>query len=537
MSARKQKYEDSRIGVIYARYSSHAQKDASIEQQFAECEAFAKQNGITVIEHYEDRAITGRTDKRDGFQRMMRDAENGHFHFVLAWKSNRIGRNMLQAMQNEAKLNSLGIRCLYVEEDFDNTAAGRFALRSMMNVNQFYSENMAEDVRRGMYDNAAQCKVTNGQLPFGYKKGEDMRYALDPPKDDIVREIFNRVLCGDSQSDIAADLNARGIPTGSGAKWNKNSFHSLLKNERYTGVYIYSDVRIEGGVPQIVDKGIFLRVQDVIKMKKSPKGRNRKEVADYLLTGKLFCGHCKGYMVGVSGTGKSGKVHYYYSCNTHRIERTCDKKNVCKETIERAVAEAIQQYILKDDVIEWMADQAVALSKQYRSQSIIGTLEAQLSDNKRAVKNLLDAIELGIITDTTKNRLLELEKEQAVLTSRLSEESAHVLNYSKDDIVSALSLYKGGNIDDKKFQSVLFDSFLKAVYLYDDKIKIVFSIDKDKNSVDIPFDPKSIEDSTAEKCSYNFSDGSPKESYTNPYPTLTVLDTVFVLTVMFDGKK
>ena len=127
------------VGVIYARYSSHAQKDASIEQQVRECLAFAKDRGVNIIDSYEDRAISGTTDKRVSFQRMMKDAEKGRFRCVVAWKSNRMGRNMLQAMMNEAKLNELGVRVMYVEEDYGDTAAGRFALRSMMNVNQFYS--------------------------------------------------------------------------------------------------------------------------------------------------------------------------------------------------------------------------------------------------------------------------------------------------------------------------------------------------------------------------------------------------------------
>lgn len=74
-------------------------------------------------------------------------------------------------MQNEQKLQELGIVVMYTEEDFEDIAAGRFALRSMMNVNQFYSENMAEDIHRGLMDNAKNCKV-NGALPYEYRKGE-----------------------------------------------------------------------------------------------------------------------------------------------------------------------------------------------------------------------------------------------------------------------------------------------------------------------------------------------------------------------------
>ncbi len=148
----KKKTPKIRAAVLYARYSSHAQKDASIEQQVEQCLKYAAEKKISDIDTYADRAVSGRSDRRAEFQRMMKDAEKHKFACVIAWKSNRMGRNMLQAMTNEAKLHELGIHVRYTEEEFDDSAAGRFALRSMMNVNQFYSENMAEDVRRGMMD-------------------------------------------------------------------------------------------------------------------------------------------------------------------------------------------------------------------------------------------------------------------------------------------------------------------------------------------------------------------------------------------------
>ena len=498
-------------GVIYARYSSHAQKDASIEQQIRECMDYAKTQGIHIMATYSDRAVTGKTDRRADFQRMMRDAEKGKFRYVIAWKSNRMGRNMLQAMMNEAKLNELGVRVLYTEEDFDDTAAGRFALRSMMNVNQFYSENMAEDIKRGLYDNASKCKVANGGLPLGYKKGDDMRYVLDPPNDEIVREIFGRVACGEPFVDIAADLNARGVTTSRGKPWGRNSFHALLTNERYTGVYIYGDIRIEGGVPQIVDKGLFLRVQEVLKTKKNPQGRHRSN-GDYLLTGKLFCGHCKSPMVGVSGTGKSGKLHHYYVCQKKRMEKACNKETVRRDKVEQIVAESIREYILRDDVMEWIADSAMSFAKEYREQTCVGMLEAQLAENKRATKNLLTAIEQGIITPTTKERLLELEREQSILVSKLAEEQASLLDYSRDDIISAMSLYRNGSIEDKSFRSKLFDTFLVAVYLYDDHFKVEFNITGVKKSLDIPLDFSVLDDleNKASGCSYKVSFGPPK---------------------------
>ena len=137
------------------------------------------------------------------------------------------------------------------------------------------------------------------------------------------------------------------------------------------------------------------------------------------MTGKLFCGLCKSPMVGVSGTGKNGQLHHYYMCQQRRQKKSCNKQNVHRDVIERQVAAAMKEYILRDDVIEWLADKAIAWAKDYRGETGIGALEAQLAENKKATKNLLAAIEMGIITESTKERLLELEREQAMLVSRL----------------------------------------------------------------------------------------------------------------------
>ena len=269
-----------RIGVIYARYSSHNQKEESIEQQVEECTSFALLNGIKIVHVYADKALSGRTDKRPQFQRLMRDAEKRSFSVVVAYKSNRIARDMLNALKYEDRLGKYGIETLYAKEEFGNTAAGRFALRTMMNVNQFYSENMAEDIKRGMLDNAENCKV-NGALPLGYVSGPDKRYAIEPKEAEIVRGIYDKVLEGVSFADIANDLNACGVRTKHGSLWNKCSFHRILTNDVYIGVYRHSGVVKEGGVPPILEREVFIAMQKYLERKKNPRGRHR-ENGDYL---------------------------------------------------------------------------------------------------------------------------------------------------------------------------------------------------------------------------------------------------------------
>ena len=502
--------------VIYARYSSHNQREASIEQQVAECQKFADINNLHITEVYADKAISGKTDRRPNFQRMMRDAAKGKFQYVVAWKSNRMGRNMLDAMINDSRLRDMGVRCLYTEEDFDDTAAGRFALRNMMNVNQFYSENMAEDIMRGMMDNARKCMVNNGGLPLGYKKGEDGRYAIDEAGAAIVREIYERFYAGEAFIDIANDLNARGLKTSRGNLWNKGSFHRLLTNERYIGVYEFGGVRIEDGVPPIIRKELFYAVQEKLKTKKNAQGRHR-ENGDYLLTGKLFCGHCGSPMVGISGTSKTKDKHYYYICQKKRLEKDCKKKTVRRDWIEQKIAEITKEYLMRDEVIQWLVDGYDNFLKLHRKDSMLLAAEEEMEGVKKAIKNVMAAIEQGIITPTTKDRLMELEDDRRRLEATIAVERAALVDIPKDKIQFWLESFRAGDVTDKKYQAKLIDSFVQAIYLYDGEMRAAFNYCGKKNSVTVSLDEvDGLGGDASAESSYKIPSPPPQESCTNP---------------------
>ena len=462
--------------VIYARYSSHSQREVSIEQQVQKCKEYADRIGLDVIAIYSDAALSGKTDDRPKFQQMMSDSQEGKFQYVVAWKSNRMGRNMLNAMVHEEELRDYGVRCVYVEEDFDDTAAGRFALRNMMNVNQFYSENMAEDIMRGLLDNASKC-IANTRPPIGYKKGDDKRYAIDEPAAAIVREIFQKVIDGWRYADIAADLNRRKIKTRNGGEWNKGSFHRMINNEMYTGVYKYSDVRIEGGVPAIVSKETFDEAQRVIHTKGNPVGRTRM-YSDYILTGKLFCGHCGTMMVGISGKTRDGVPGYhYYTCQKRRLEHACDKKNVSREWIEKTVVNAVREYVMQDNVVEWIIEGYQKFIESARKESALESMKAELTTVKKSTENIMKAIEAGIITETTKERLLELESKRKDLEHSIDIESKVLKEVSPEQIRFWIEQFRYGDIESRDFQKELIRVFVQSIYLYDDKLKLVFNYD------------------------------------------------------------
>ena len=477
---RKPKHDNK--AVIYARFSSHNQRDASIEQQVEWCMAMANREGLDVIDTYADYAISGRTDKRPAFQRMIRDAQDGMFSFVIAWKSNRIGRDMIDAMQFDKTLKAAGIKTLYVEEAFEDTAAGRFALRNMMNVNQFYSEALAEDVRRGMMDNAKKCMV-NGRLPYGLRKGADGRAEINPEQAAIVKEIFQRVRDGWHHIDIMEDLNRRCIRNRDGREWQRTTFDKLLRNEAYIGVYKFADVRIEGGIPAILDRELFDDVQHILKTKKNPRGRHRSS-EEYLLTGKLFCGHCGSHMVGFCGTGRGGHRHYYYICQGKHTEKKCSKKNVRKDRIETAVMDFLREFILNDETIDWLLTGLENLQELMARNSPLPALEAEFNDAEKSILNILDALEKGISTDRTQERLLTLERRQKELKEQIAEEKKKFRTIDADMMRFAIEKFRDKHIDSIDYQKELIRTFIKAVFVYDDHLK-VFLTTGENESMDI----------------------------------------------------
>lgn len=189
-----------------------------------------------------------------------------------------------------------------------------------------------------MQINASKC-LSNGSNPgLGYKVGKDRRFYVDEQEAIILREIFQRYANGERAADIIRDLNNRRITTSLGREFNKNSINRILRNRRYIGYYFYKGTETPDGMPRILDDALFFKVQEMLAKNRAAPGKSKSK-DDYLLTTKLFCGHCGDPMTGYGGTGKLGKKYHYYCCNGVK-QKKCDKKIVSKDLIEAQVANA-----------------------------------------------------------------------------------------------------------------------------------------------------------------------------------------------------
>ena len=453
--------------VIYARYSSNNQREESIEGQIRECREFAEKNNLQIVDEYIDRAISGKTDNRPAFQRLIKDSSKGKFDVVIMYTLDRFARNRYDSAIYKAKLKKNGVRLLYAKQPMPDTPEGIILESVLEGYAEYYVENLRRGVKRGMRENALKGYV-NGKTPLGYRRGKDKKYEIDPYEAKAVREIFERYARNEPIIDIVRWLNDNGYKTTTGGQFNKNSLRRILTNDKYIGVYRYDDIVIEDIVPPIIDRELFERVQSTFEYNKHFRAK-QKAIDPYLLTGKLFCGHCGAMMIGESGTSRHGTTYRYYKCATRKREHTCDKKIERKEWIERTVVEYTKNYVLTDENIEKIAEKVVELiTREYSDKSMLAELTARLDDVTTRFSNLLKALEQGVISESVANRVSELEKEKKSLEKKIASEKMSKPTITKDMVVYWLLSFKNGSIDDESYQRRIIDTLVNSVFIYDD---------------------------------------------------------------------
>lgn len=434
---------------------------------------------MTVVNEYCDRAISGKTDNRPNFQRLIKDSEKRQFEAVIMYTLDRFARNRYDSAIYKAKLKKNGVKIYYAKQPMPDTPEGIILESVLEGYAEYYSENLSRNIKRGLKENALQCLSVGGAgLPLGYTIGEDRKYKIDPIGAKIVQEIFQMYADGMSVTQIINECNRRGYKTSRGNAFSKNSLRSILKNDKYIGVYRFADVIIENGVPSIISRELFEKVQTVLKHNYSVRAR-KKAKNDYLLTTKLFCGHCGSPMVGESGTSKSGKTYHYYKCIDRKRNHKCKKAVEKKDWLEELIVRFTVQKVLTDEIIERIATKAMEIIEKESSDTIyLEGLQKELKNVKKKIKNIIIAIEQGIITPATKERMDELELEKNEIEKKIIREELKKPLLTKERIMYWLYSFKSGDINDIEYRRRVIDTLINSVYVYDDgdkKRKIIFT--------------------------------------------------------------
>ena len=374
--------------VIYARYSSDSQREESIEGQIRECTEYAEKNGITILRHYIDRAFSAKTDNRPEFQNMICDSGKKLFDLVIVWKLDRFARNRYDSARYKAALKKNGIKVVSATEVISEGAEDIILESVLEGYAEYYSADLSEKVVRGMTDNALKCKFNGGTVSMGYVIDEEQHFQIDPLTAPFVRESFERYADGASMTEIRDWLNKNHVTNTLGKSLTYNSVNHLLANRRYMGEFRYRDIVTPDGIPAIVPKDLFDRVQERLAKNKKAPARTKAE-DEYLLTTKIFCGYCGAYLCGESGTGRNGTIHRYYKCVSVKKRRTeCHKKPVKKSWIEDLVIRETMGVIMDDARVAAIVSKVMELQAQ--ESSSLPLYERQLREAESAIEMCSD---------------------------------------------------------------------------------------------------------------------------------------------------
>ena len=452
--------------VFYGRYSDSGQSEQSIEGQRKSCYEFAGRNGYRIISEYIDRATTGtEADNRPEFQRMIADSAKRQFHGILVYQLDRFARNRYDSATYKARLKKNGVKVLSARENISDDASGVLMESVLEGMAEYFSAELSQKVIRGMTLTAEKCEFTGSGVPLGYKI-VDKKFAVNEDEAQIVKRIFEMYLTGKTMADIIRYLNASGVKTSQGNPYNKNSIRRVLSNRKYLGIYIYRDIEIPGGIPQIIADTTFQAAQDLLEKNRKAPSRLKAVEENYLLTTKLFCGHCQSLLTGESGHSCNGKIHQYYKCVTRRNRGNCNKATVKKTYIEDMVVNNILA-ALTDEKISEMAKKISDLSAKEGNSATVKHIKKLLKENDVATANLVKAIENGKAVDVFSAQVEKRQAERAELEVQLARELMMRPVLAYEEVKFFFDRFKHGDADDIAYRMALIDVLVDRVFIYD----------------------------------------------------------------------
>ena len=459
--------------VIYARYSSDRQREESIEGQLRECTDYAMKNNMTLLGTYVDRALSARTADRPDFQRMIADSAKGLFDVVLVWKLDRFSRDRYDSAHYKHVLKKNGVRVISIKENISDGPEGIILESMLEGYAEYYSAELAQKIRRGQHDNAMKCMNNGGNTPLGYYVDKATgRLEINPETAPYVQELFARYADGERLAVLQAEMEERGLRSKRGNAYTVSVLSNLLKNRKYIGEYKYGDVITPDGIPAIIDKELFERVQMRMAANKKAPARAKAE-EEYLLTTKLYCGDCGRLMAGESGKGCKGIVYHYYKCSGAKRRLGCKKKAIKKHWIEETVVKLTVSKVLTDEAIDRIAGAILVMQEQ--GDTMTPVLKQQLQQCEAEIRNVMKAIRQGIITETTKECLEDLETQRDSLKASILQLQLERRKFTKEEIVEWISKYKYGNINDLDYRKEIIDTFVNSVFVYDDKLVLTYN--------------------------------------------------------------
>ena len=408
----KKQFQPLTPAALYARVSSDRQDvDLSVAAQLRALRDYAKNNGYSIAREYVDEAESGRIADRPQFRKMIDEGSKPEapFREILVWKFSRFTRKREHAVAFKAQLRRKGIRVVSITEQAEDNATGRLLEGIIESVDEYYSENLAQEVVRGMREAASRGFWVSTNAPYGYRKvhvqdgaKKRPRLELDPPHDAVVRRVFEMVLSGKSVLDVTKTLNDEGIPNSNGRKWIKTTIHNMLSNEAYTGTLLWGQrakdgqepVRVEDAFPAIVSQQDFQKVRKLLGSRAPKQTNPRRAASPYLLSGLARCRSCNKAMT--AAEAKGGK-YTYYVCHSllKQGSGACDCPRLNARNFEDLIIANIRDNILTEsnirELVKLVDEEMDGVAKEERER--LETIEHELEDVKRRLARIWQLLE------------------------------------------------------------------------------------------------------------------------------------------------
>ena len=427
--------------ALYVRVSSDRQDvDLSVAAQLKALREYAGRNGYAVVREFIDEAESGRTSSRPQFRQMIAMARHSDkpFDLILVYKYSRFARSREDSIVYKALLKKSGVQLISITEPVEDTAMGRFMQSIIECMDEFYSENLGEEVTRGMRESAARGFYLHCHPPYGYRKikvsdggKERAKLDIDEFQSRVVASIFEAVINGKGLIEIVKGLNSKGIAGPKGNTWGKTTVHKILSNEIYTGTMIWGQnskrglppVRADNACLAIVDGETFRRVQSLLRGRSFARVHPQRISSRYLLSGIAHCGHCGKALIGAEA--KSGRFAYYV-CGTliRKGAQSCPSRYLNAGKLEELVIEKIRDHVLTPANLIRLAK--MVTEELNRNVAIyeteIRTIDSAVVDVVARLVRLYDALETGKISiDLLAPRIRDLKERQDKLQGRKDE--------------------------------------------------------------------------------------------------------------------
>lgn len=471
--------------VIYARYSSYNQTERSIEGQLEDCQAYCRRKGYTIVGTYIDRAKSGtEADHRDDFQRLIRASSSKRFQIVVVWKMDRFSRSRYDFAVYKSKLKQNGVTVESVNEPSSTDPSGILLDSLIEGMAEYYSKNLSQNILRGQRVARSRGTWTGGNLPYGYSVTPDRHIVENPAESAILREVFQRVADGESQTQVVRDLNARGYRDRRNKPFTVSSFQNALRNTKYCGEFIKFGESYPDLYPVLISRELF----DAVQSRFSSNRHNTSQYKanhDYILRGKAFCGDCGASLIGDCGKSKTGDRHFYYSCSNKKHARTCKKKSERAADLESDIITQTIDYIKSPGVIDTIAEGLRAEYERAFPDTEEKALEATIARLDHEIDNALTVLTTAKLSPALMDRMSQ--KAEALQAQR--DDAQHDLDVLKITYVKSASVsdYKqlildilDGDPADPDYRRRIVSTFINAVYVYDDHLLIYYTVDPDQ---------------------------------------------------------